>query len=233
MSHKVLLVEDMPSMQMVVQSLIGDKCHLTCVSDLKTAEKELVANSFSLVLLDVDLPDGDGFQFCEKLRASEKFRDMPIIFLTGKDQVEDRVKGFRLGGDDYVTKPLEPKEFIARFEAKLRTTSRAPQTIIQRGAFRLDTTAQKAYLKNEARVEADLGLTPIEYKLLAYFIKNEGRVFAREEIKTSVWGAGSFVSDHTLDTHIYSTRKKMAPYGKCLKAIVKQGYTFSLPAKSQ
>lgn len=230
-NQNVLLVEDTTAMHLVVQSLIGQMCTLKCVTNLQMAEDEVKSNSYSLVLLDVMLPDGSGFNFCKQLRTTDEYREVPIMFLTSKDEVDDKVMGLELGADDYITKPLEPKEFVARVASKLRVQSRGAPAAVRKGVFKIDSNAQKIYMKNEAGVDVDLNMTPIEYKLLSYFVKNEGRIFAREELKVSIWGPAVFVSDHTLDTHIYSTRKKIAPFGQNLKAIVKQGYSFTVPMK--
>lgn len=224
----VLLVEDASAMQILVQSLIGTICNLKSVSTLNAAEIELNANDFDLLLLDVGLPDGNGFEFCQKLRAGEHNQDLPIMFLTGKDDVQDKVKGFSLGADDYVVKPPEPNEFIARVKAKLaRTHAIKNSTKFVKGPFKLDLISQKAYL-SEKDIETDLELTPIEFKLFAIFLKNEGKPHPRADLKKSVWGPSIHLSDHTVDTHVSSLRKKLTIYGAGLKSVVRTGYVFLL-----
>jgi len=222
--EKILLVEDTRSMQIVVQSLLGPHYELICVETFAQAEKTLDSESFSLLLLDVVLPDGDGFSFCEKLRKDSSMLNLPIIFLTSKNEVQDRVRGFNLGADDYVVKPLEPNEFTARVQAKLhRSQSTKRADVFTKGDFKVDSISQKAYLG-----ETDLGLTPIEYKLFALFVKNEGQVYSRANLKKSVWGPSIHLSDHTVDTHVSSLRKKLGPYSACLKSVVKMGYGFKM-----
>lgn len=211
-------------MQIVVQSLLGPIYDLTCAENLVQAEKALKNENFSLLLLDVILPDGDGFAFCEKLRKDSSMLNLPIIFLTSKNDVEDRVRGFNLGADDYVVKPLEPNEFMARVKAKLvrSQTSKTPD-VFKKGEFKIDSISQKVYLS-----EQELGLTPIEFKLFSLFLKNEGQVYSRPDLKKFVWGPSIHLSDHTVDTHVSSLRKKLAPYSPCLKSVVKTGYVFKL-----
>jgi two-component system, OmpR family, phosphate regulon response regulator PhoB len=222
--EKILLVEDTRAMQIVVQSLLGPIYDLTCVDTLNQAEAALKADSFSLLLLDVVLPDGDGFDFCEKLRKDSSMLNLPIIFLTSKNEVQDRVRGFNLGADDYVVKPLEPNEFTARVKGKLlRSQSTKPADVFVKGEFKIDSISQKAYLG-----ETELGLTPIEYKLFSLFLKNEGQVYSRALLKKSVWGPSIHLSDHTVDTHVSSLRKKLGPFSPCLKSVVKTGYVFKL-----
>lgn len=211
-------------MQIVVQSLLGPVYELTCVENLAQAEKALKDETFSLLLLDVILPDGDGFVFCEKLRKDSSMLNLPIIFLTSKNDIEDRVRGFNLGADDYVVKPLEPNEFMARVKAKLvRRQATKPPDIFKKGNFKIDSISQKVYLSDR-----ELGLTPIEFKLFSLFLKNEGQVYSRPDLKKFVWGPSIHLSDHTVDTHVSSLRKKLAPYSPCLKSVVKTGYIFKL-----
>lgn len=222
--EKILLVEDTRAMQIVVQSLLGPIYDLTCVDNLADAEKSLKANSYALLLLDVVLPDGDGFTFCEKLRKDSSLLNLPIIFLTSKNEVQDRVRGFNLGADDYVVKPLEPNEFTARVQAKLsRSQSTKPADVFTKGEFKVDSISQKAYMG-----ETELGLTPIEYKLFSLFLRNENQVYSRASLKKSVWGPSIHLSDHTVDTHVSSLRKKLGRYSPCLKSVVKTGYVFKL-----
>lgn len=222
--EKILLVEDTHAMQIVVQSLIGPLYDLTCVSNLKDADEALKKYNFSLLLLDVILPDGDGFAFCEKLRKDSSMLNLPIIFLTSKNEVEDRVRGFNLGADDYVVKPLEPNEFIARIKGKLaRAQSTKIPDVFTKGRFKIDSISQKVFLGN-----TELGLTPIEFKLFSLFLKNEGQIYSRPDLKRFVWGPSTHLSNHTVDTHVSSLRKKLDGYSMCLKSVVKTGYVFRL-----
>lgn len=223
----VLLVDDSKAMQMTVSSAISSLCQLTCASNIEEAQAQLNRQDFSLVLLDVSLPDGNGFEFCKQLRNNPKFKELPIIFLTGETEIEQRVLGFELGADDYVTKPIEPQEFIARVISKLRK-SKAGQTNFRKGDFKIDLNIQKAFLIGNDSSETPLALTPIEFKLLVHFLQNEGKIFSREILLQTVWGDTVHVLGHTVDTHISSLRKKIGTFGSCLKAVMKRGYCFSL-----
>lgn len=231
---RILLVEDALSMQLVVQAAVGSLCSLTCVTTIADAEKELAQGPYALILLDVELPDGNGFEFCKKLRGQERYGIVPIIFLTWKADVDQRVLGFSLGGDDYIVKPIEPKEFSARIEAKLKRRPQGPlQTTFCKADFKVDLTSHRVFLTSNNGVgngecEKELNLTPIEFKLLIHFLRNEGVVLSREELLVAVWGDSVHVSAHTIDTHISSLRKKIAHTGHNLKAVVKKGYCFTL-----
>jgi two-component system phosphate regulon response regulator PhoB len=225
--EKVLLVEDAPDMQMIVRATIGNDCELTCAGSIAEAEKQLSEKDFGLLLLDVVLPDGSGFDYCQKLRAEGKFKNLPIFFLTGQDDVDKRVMGFELGGDDYITKPFEPNEFKARIFGKLKRANPGTESSFSRGIFSVDWGAQKASMTKKDGSRVELALTPIEFKLLVQFLRHEGRTFSREELLVAVWGSSVHVSGHTVDTHISSLRKKVGDFSSYFKAVVKKGYCYS------
>ncbi len=228
LKEKVLLVEDARDMQMIVMATIGNDCALTCTGSLDEARNALQEEVFSLILLDVGLPDGSGFDFCLALRAQGKFKAVPIIFLTGEDGITQRVRGFDYGADDYIVKPFEPNEFKARVFSKLkRKTEAAEQSSFSSGKFSVDWSTQKATKINKDGSKAELALTPIEFKLLVQFLRNENKIFSREELLVAVWGSAVHVSGHTVDTHISSLRKKVGEYSVFFKAVVKKGYRYS------
>jgi two-component system OmpR family response regulator len=116
---RILLIEDSPTDQIVIRAVLGHH-ELTSCTTLKDARKQLSVNNFDLVLLDVGLPDGVGFDFIQEMKQKLEVTSTSVIFITGKSEIEDRLKGLSLGADDYITKPLELQEFRARIEAKLR-----------------------------------------------------------------------------------------------------------------
>ncbi|WP_413558361.1 response regulator transcription factor [Bdellovibrio sp. HCB209] len=225
---RVLLVEDSREMQAIVRHAVEGICSLYSVSSADEGRKELEKGIYSLLLLDVSLPDANGFEFCRDLRAERKFADMPVIFLTGKTEVASKVQGFEVGGDDYVTKPFDPEELKARVRGKLRRSKSAGSSFVISG-FRVDLSLHKIFAISEEGGETPLPLTPIEFKLLSHFMKNEGKVFSRQKLLEMFWGDSLYVSKHTVDTHISSLRKKLGAPGSQLRSIFKQGYTFTTP----
>lgn len=225
---KVLLVEDDLGMQKIVQAVIAPRCDLTCVGTLTGAQGEIEDSEYALLILDVHLPDGDGFSFCRQVRANPKFNDLQIIFLTGHGDKEHKVHGFSLGADDYVVKPIEPMEFIARVEARLNIKQRTKvQTNFQAAGFRVDLISQRVYRSEASGTERALELTPIEFRLFVHFLSNEGKIFSRENLLQAIWGGAVSVSTHTIDTHISSLRKKLGDVGRLLRNVLKKGYCFS------
>lgn len=161
-----------------------------------------------------------------------EFADLPIIFLTGHGEIEDKVLGFQLGADDYVTKPIEPTEFTARVLGKLRR-QKSTQTVIKQGGYRVDLSKQKAFSADGNGQEVELNLTPIEFKLLTHFLQNEKKIFSRQDLLQLFWGNTVHVSGHTVDTHISSLRKKMGPAGILLHSVFKKGYCFGAAANDE
>jgi DNA-binding response OmpR family regulator len=152
------------------------------------------------------------------------------MFLTVKTNIADKITGFSLGADDYIVKPFEPLELRARVEAKLsrrwRKSAQATE-VINKGDLRISLGEQKAFLiiNHES---TDLGLTPIEFKLLYQFVTNEGKVLNRRQLMTSVWGKDISVEDRTIDRHISSLRKKLQKRARYIDSIYSLGYVFSL-----
>ena len=144
---KVLLVEDLPEYQAIVKGILGSQFEVRAVDTLARAKELLAREEFDLAILDAVLPDGDGFMLCAELRVAPATCNMPVILLTARNTLSDKVAAFSFGADDYVTKPFEPLELKARIEAqakRLRERRRA-QNIVRRGRLRLSTEEYKAY----------------------------------------------------------------------------------------
>ena len=230
--RRILLVEDCEEAALLVKATLG-KSYQVVIAPTASEVLQLVERTvFDLILMDVVLPDGDGFKLCAQLQNSEKSRDIPIIFLTGKADVEDKVMGFSLGADDYVAKPFNPVELRARVEAKLTKLSQRKQVeeSIRKGDLHINVSFQKAYL-SEGDSEKDLGLTPIEFKLLYYFARNEEHVLSREQLLTALWGHAVEVVDRTIDKHISTLRQKLGSRAHYIETVPRSGYRFTLPTE--
>jgi two-component system phosphate regulon response regulator PhoB len=157
------------------------------------------------IILDVMLPDGDGFDLCRALRKAPALARTPVLFLTARSDEVDRVLGFEIGGDDYMTKPFSPRELVARVKAHLRREE--PDTEAEpavAGPFRMDRTARRVFL-NESEVQ----LTSTEYKLLDFLMAHPGRAFSREQLLDHVWGSQHFVTPRTVDVHVRRLRERI------------------------
>ena len=169
-------------------------------SALQRARKE----AFDLILLDVMLPRKDGFEVCRELRRGGS--KTPILMLTAKTQEAEKVLGLEIGADDYVTKPFSPRELRARIKAVLRRTAEDELRIFRFGEAEVDF--ERCELRCAGK---NVDLTAFEFKLLAAFIRNVGKVLSRDQLLDLVWGPGTFVTDRVVDNHVVTLRKKVEP----------------------
>ncbi|MBI5587959.1 MAG: response regulator [Deltaproteobacteria bacterium] len=174
-----------------------------------------------LVILDLMLPDADGFEICRYLRTKEKFAALPIIMLTARGDETDKVLGLELGADDYITKPFSPRELVARVKVALRRQDGAAalkRTEIG-GVLEIDFEKYEVFVSGE-RVE----LTSTEFRILRLLSLQKGRVYSREQLLDHLWGTEKAVLDRTIDVHIKNLRDKLGPAGSFIKNIRGVGY---------
>ena len=188
--------------------------------------KKLLEPSLSLLVLDLMLPDGSGLDLCREIKKNSLLSNIPIIILTAKDDEVDRVVGFELGADDYVTKPFSVRELILRVKAVLkRGEVNKPELVeVERqfGDLSIDVDSHEVHVNNELVV-----LTALEFKLLKQLVDRRGRVQSRDQLLSDVWGYSSEVTTRTVDTHIKRLREKLGPMGKYVQTIRGIGYKFS------
>lgn len=225
----VLLVEDSHVTQSIVRAALKDVCDLTAVDTVALAIETVREAHFDLILLDINLPDGDGFEVYAKIREIERFKLTPILFLTARLDLEDKVRGFALGADDYIVKPFDVVELKMRISSKLKNLSvRKTVTELNFGPFEVSVAAQKVMFKESTGEARKLELTSSQFKLLFHFLRNEGKTISREEILKDVWGEEINVSDRTVDTHIYAIRQQLKTHKKMIHSVHGKGYRFSL-----
>ena len=170
--------------------------------------------TIDLVIMDIMMPKMDGYTACKEIK---KFSDVPFIMLSARSAEYDKLIGFDLGIDDYVTKPFSPKELVARVKA---ITKRNKQTIIYKIAgIEIDDLAHVVYIDNE-KIE----LTPKEYDLLKYLIENKNIALSRENLLSSIWGYDFYGDDRTIDTHIKTLRARLGKYRDLIKTVRGMGY---------
>lgn len=200
---RILIVEDDPDIALLLADdlrLDGDEVE---VADNGRIGASLGQESgWDLILLDVMLPQKDGFEVCRQLRRNGV--RTPIILLTAKSQEAEKLLGFELGADDYVTKPFSPRELRARIAAVLRRSRQPTANVLSFGDVKVDIAAGEVRRAGE-RVD----ITPIEFKLLTTFLKNRGRVLSREQLIGNAWGPNTYISDRAVDTHIVNLRRKL------------------------
>jgi len=174
---------------------------------------------FDLVILDIMMPETDGFTAAREIR---KHQDVPILMLSAKSETYDKINGFEIGIDDYITKPFSPKELMLRVAAILKRSNKHPlNEMIKFDGLEIDQKAHRVYVDGK-----EIHLTPKEYDLLNYLVKNSGIALTREKILTNVWGFDFYGDDRTLDTHIKLLRKNLGPYSQKIKTLRGVGYRF-------
>ena len=176
------------------------------------------SKSPDLVILDIMMPELDGWAVLEELR---KISEVPVILLTAKSAEVDQLAGFRLGADDYITKPFSPGLLVMRVQALLRRRGLVSKERVQCGDLSIDEMAHVAYLYG-----SELDLTPKEYDLLMYLMQNRGLALSREKILNGVWNYDYFGDLRTVDTHIKQLRAKLGEYGDAIKTVRGVGYRF-------
>lgn len=216
--NKILLVEDNPSIILGLEYLLKEEgFDYSIVKNKRDTLNILDQEIFDIVLLDVSLPDGNGFDICKYIKEK---KDTPVIFLTAKDEEKDVVLGFDLGADDYIIKPFRNKELISRIKNVLKRKQNIGNYLIH-GNIKIDLNLGKIYKNDE-----EIILTKLEYKILVNLFSNKQRLITREEILNDIWDiAGNFVNDNTLTVYIKRIREKIGDKeGKIIETVRGLGY---------
>lgn len=225
MSKRIFIVEDEPDMIELARLLLeSDGFFVESARRPSDALKKIRADPPDLVILDVGLPEKDGFEVCREIRADPKIAHLPVIMVSVRSEESNVVVGLRLGADDYVAKPFRQQELLARVHAALRRRGRDPGIpVLESGPFRID------HARYEASAGGDrLDLSPKEFELFAFFLANEGRVLTRKTIAASVWGYDFTDSSRNVDTHVDRLRKKLGRFKSCIAGLRGVGYRFDL-----
>jgi two-component system alkaline phosphatase synthesis response regulator PhoP len=223
---RLLLIEDEPGLVLTLRDRLTREGYLIETSaDGESGLERAAEEAFDLVLLDVMLPRLNGFDVVRDLRT--RGVDTPVIMLTAKGQVVDKVVGLKLGADDYVTKPFEMVELLARIEAKLR---RAPVTAHPSEGYQFGDVRVDFRRAEITRAGSPLELSAREFQLLKYFIEHRGATLTREELLNEVWGYNSMPSTRTVDVHVAWLRQKIEPnprHPQFILTVHGMGYKFA------
>ena len=228
MSHHILVVEDEPDINKTVSyNIANEGLKPLSALNLTEAESYISSNNISLIILDLMLPDGSGLDFCKKLKSSNAYCDIPIIIVTAKDDEVDKVVGFELGADDYVTKPFSVRELMLRIKAILKRNSKdmaqnTSSKIETFGILSINEDSHEVFINDD-----EIILTALEFKLLKHLLDRRGRVQTRDQLLSDVWGYSAHITTRTVDTHVKRLREKMGVMGKHVQTIRGVGYRFS------
>ena len=221
---KILVVDDEPRMRKLVKDFLTVKGFQVIEAedgeqaiDIFFEEKDI-----ALILLDVMMPKMDGW---EVLKTIRQYSQIPILMLTARGEEQDELQGFKLGADEYISKPFSPKILVARVEAILRRSSQGSKDVIEIGGIRID---KSAHLVEIDGVPVDLSYK--EFELMTYFAENQGIALSREKILNNVWNYDYFGDARTIDTHVKKLRSKLGEKGEYIKTIWGKGYKFEVDA---
>jgi DNA-binding response OmpR family regulator len=226
--QKLLVVDDAIDHQQVITYIFSSQYALTQAYSLAEADKALSRDNFDLILLDVNLPDGDGFSYFVKLQTQEHTRGIPVMFVTASGDAPQEVMGFSLGAEDYIIKPIEPPRLRARVESRLKriVQSRERDTVLHKGDLKVSLSLQRVAVVRDG-TENPIDLTPVEFKLLFHLLRYEDHVFTREQLLSAVWGNAAEVFDRTVDMHVSNLRKKILASDYKILAVHGTGYRFT------
>jgi DNA-binding response OmpR family regulator len=224
---KILLVEDSLEVAERVAASLGDDFDVTTVRSALEARDRASRTRFDLVMLDVALPDGAGFELCRWLQQDAASPDTAIVFLAGRSDTEDRIAAFTVGADDYLEHGFDTRELRARVASRLRRLRdlRQRDARLERGDLRLDLARQRAVLVG-GEGEEELDLTPHEFRLLFQLARDEERPISRDQLMRSVWG-NVVVYERTIDSHLSNLRKKLGSRSRYIQSVRGVGYRFS------
>ena len=227
MSVKILIIEDEPDIRRNLEYNLGrEGFNASSVGTLDGAYEKINSKKFDLILLDLMLPDGSGLDFCKKIKSNSETEAIPVVILTAKDDEVDKVVGFELGADDYVTKPFSVRELILRVKAILKRSDTKTKEVVeverQFGDLKIDVDSHEVHVDSQL-----IELTALEFRLLKELVDKRGRVQSRDQLLSEVWGYNAEVTTRTVDTHIKRLREKLGSMGKYVQTIRGVGYKFS------
>ena len=218
----ILVVEDDPSVRTLVKAILEHNGnHVTTEDTVADGEKAAIEGSFEMIILDLGLPDGDGYELCKSIR--DKNVKTPVLILSGEQEADVRVKCLRVGADDFLTKPFNTEELIARIEAIQRRTDSSGDKVLNCGELKVDLL-KREFMINSEKIQ----LTNNEFNLLVYFIRNKNKVITQEELAEKVWDIHFDTQTNYINVYISYLRKKIREHtdNDYIETIRKKGFTF-------
>ena len=223
MKKLIYIVEDEPDLRDALVYNFQNDFKVKSFNNGETCLEKIKKKIPDLIVLDIMLPGMSGLDLCKKIRASEELSNIAIILLTAKGEEIDRIVGFEIGADDYVTKPFSVRELILRAKVILKkSTSDVEEKLLEYASISMNLSAHKATVNG-----AEIFLTALEFKLLKHLLKRKGRVQSRDQLLNDVWQLSTEVTTRTVDTHIKRLREKLGKSGDLIQTIRGVGYRFN------
>lgn len=219
--YRILMVDDEEKIRAIVRKYAEfEGNEVVEAADGMEAVELAKSQDFDIIILDIMMPELDGFSACKEIR---KYKDTPVIMLSARGEEYDRIHGFELGIDDYVVKPFSPKELMMRVGAILKRRGGAKENrdVVKIGDLEVDFAGRRVTISGKP-----VEMTPKEYDLFFYMVRNRGIALTREKLITNVWGYDFYGDDRTLDTHIKLLRKSLGDYNRCIVTLRGVGYRF-------
>ncbi|WP_273390583.1 response regulator transcription factor [Barnesiella viscericola] len=221
-NYKILVVDDEEDLCEILKFNLEAEGYEVDTANSAEEALQMHLADYNLLLLDVMMGEMNGFKMASLLRKNEKLKHIPIIFLTAKDTEDDKLMGFNIGADDYISKPFSIREVIARVKAVLRRSAeKETPEILQFEHLYINPVKKRAFINQE-----ELPLTKKEFEILSLLLSHPGQVFSREEILSKIWTDEVYVLDRTIDVNITRLRKKIGEYGKHIVTRLGYGYCF-------
>jgi two-component system phosphate regulon response regulator PhoB len=221
MTKHILVVDDEPDILEIVKFNLETEGYRVSCARTEREGRRAIRSGPDLILLDIMLPDGSGYELCRALKEDKATRHIPIIMLTAKGEEDDVVLGLRLGADDYVTLPFGVQELVERIEALFRRMQREDQTLIRRDGFELDIERRRVTIDG-----VSVDFTRTEFDILQTLAHRPGRVYTRDQLVRHAIGINALVGDRTVDVHVSSLRRKLGPYADIVETVRGVGYRF-------
>ncbi len=222
----ILIIEDLDNSYTLIKGALAGEHNLLRAANLNEAKSKLTPD-IDLAIVDISLPDGTGYEFCDWVRMEKDNHELPIIFLTAKESLDSRLTAFSVGGDDFMAKPFNFLELRVRVNAKLNRFKKQSKMFITLGGIKVSFREQTVHLEDSSSDES-LEITPIEFKILSLLMSDSERAFSREELLDEVWGQNIYVYPRSVDAHVSNIRKKLGSKGSLIKSVHGLGYKFSV-----
>ncbi len=214
------VVEDDPDINTILEdNLKRDGYRIRTFTDGDKALEAIMQSPPDLVVLDLNLPSMSGIEICKYMRNNESTSEIPVLMLTARSEEIDKIIGFEVGADDYVTKPFSPREVVARIRVHLRRSKKTQFHEFQQGPLRVNFSTHEIFLHNQP-----VALTPIQFKLLKTLIEAEGKALSRQALLERVWGENYYGDSRTVDVHITRLRDKIDKNGEWILTVKGVGY---------
>lgn len=230
MNFKILVVDDEKDIVDLLKYNLEKEKEFEVITALngKEALSNVTENKPDLILLDIMMPEINGFEVCKRLKSNATTSKIPIIFLTAKENEIDEIIGLELGADDYIQKPISPRKVIARVKSVIRRTYAEEEKTIKTDEYIKFKNLQIDSISHIVKIDSEEVFFPKkEFQLLHFLLSNRGKVLSREVLLNQIWGENIYVVDRTIDVHVAKVREKLGEYADYIETIKGLGYRFN------